>query len=410
MKWVYVSNYMNHHVQPLCDELFRRLGTDFCFIQTDEMTKERRDLGWGNEQLPTYVIKYMQDRETCDRLIMESDIAMIGWSSLPFSVMKQRFTNGKPAFRLSERIYKEGQWKRFSPRGLKAKEKEHGAFRDYPVYLLCVGAYVASDFRLIHAYPEKMYRFGYFTEVGECDFRQWTDSSVVKLLWTGRLMELKHPEYALHAAAELKRQGIAVQLDLVGDGPLRTALEQECRQLGLEEQVVFHGALQPKEVRQFMKSAAIFLFTSNYLEGWGAVVGEAMSCGCAVVASAEAGAVPFLIHSGQNGLTYEHNSYKEFLKQVLLLANDSAYAQKLGMEARQTVETLWNAETAVQRLLCFCEEQEHATEVTTAKSGARMTHRQMPHYEDEGPLTPAPILKAQSFFRTLQEKNHQDHG
>lgn len=218
MKLVYVSNYMNHHVKPLCDELYAALGEDFCFVQTDEMTKERKALGWGGDALPRYVKKYTLEKEACDTIVLESDIAIIGWSSLPFEIMERRFSNGKPAFRLSERIYKEGRWKRFSPRGLKAKEKEHGSFRNLPVYLLCVGAYVAGDFDLIHCYPDKMYRWGYFTEVTDCDFRQWRDTSEVRLLWAGRLMDLKHPEFALRAASVLKEKGISFQLDIVGDG------------------------------------------------------------------------------------------------------------------------------------------------------------------------------------------------
>ena len=48
-----------------------------------------------------------------------------------------------------------------------------------------------------------------------------------------------------------------------------------------------------------MEKSHIHLFTSNHLEGWGAVVNEAMNSGCAVVANREAGAVPYLIEHGK---------------------------------------------------------------------------------------------------------------
>ena len=43
---------------------------------------------------------------------------------------------------------------------------------------------------------------------------------------------------------------------------------------------------------------------SGRKEGWGAVVNEAMSSGCAVVADAEAGSVPYLIENSKDGFIY----------------------------------------------------------------------------------------------------------
>ena len=40
MKTTFVSNYINHHQIPFCDALYRRLGEDFTFIQTEPMEEE----------------------------------------------------------------------------------------------------------------------------------------------------------------------------------------------------------------------------------------------------------------------------------------------------------------------------------------------------------------------------------
>ncbi|MCI1134699.1 hypothetical protein MOP89_02730 [Enterococcus gallinarum] len=34
MKVIYVSNFMNHHVRPVADELFETLGNNFIFVET----------------------------------------------------------------------------------------------------------------------------------------------------------------------------------------------------------------------------------------------------------------------------------------------------------------------------------------------------------------------------------------
>ena len=41
MKVVFVSNYLTHHQLPFCHAMNAKLGSDFCFIETEEMTQER---------------------------------------------------------------------------------------------------------------------------------------------------------------------------------------------------------------------------------------------------------------------------------------------------------------------------------------------------------------------------------
>ena len=101
----------------------------------------------------------------------------------------------------------------------------------------------------------------------------------VRLLWAGRFLKLKHPEYALRAAKYLAQQGISFHLDMVGGGALEESLRKQAADWHLGHCITFHGFQPPQNVRRFMEEANIFLFTSNYLEGWGAVLNEAMNSG-----------------------------------------------------------------------------------------------------------------------------------
>ena len=107
------------------------------------------------------------------------------------------------------------------------------------------------------------------------------------------MISLKHPEFAVKLAGKLKEQGYSFELHFAGGGPMEEALKQEAAALGVAEKIVFHGFLKPQEVRSLMKRCQLHVFTSNYLEGWGAVVSEAMNSGCCVVANRQIGAVPF---------------------------------------------------------------------------------------------------------------------
>ena len=57
MKIVFLSNYYTHHQAPFCEAMYMRLGNDFCFIQTSEMTESRLNLGWGMDSIPSLVKK-----------------------------------------------------------------------------------------------------------------------------------------------------------------------------------------------------------------------------------------------------------------------------------------------------------------------------------------------------------------
>ncbi|MDE7404373.1 MAG: glycosyltransferase family 1 protein, partial [Lachnospiraceae bacterium] len=159
-------------------------------------------MGWNTEGegLP-YVCRLYEEEEQALQLIMESDVLLAGWSNREDLVQK-RLNAGKLTIRISERLYREGQWKAISPKGLMHKFKEHTRYRKSPAYLLCAGAYVPSDFHIIHAYPEKMFKWGYFPETryyAEDKYEQMKpeDGKTVDIIWAGRFIPLKHPEYMI---------------------------------------------------------------------------------------------------------------------------------------------------------------------------------------------------------------------
>lgn len=172
MKITFVSNYINHHQIPLSDELFATLGDDYRFIQTEEMEAERVQMGWDADTnaLP-YLLKYYEKPEECKKLIMDSDVVVFGGTD-DESYITKRLQAQKPVIRYSERLYRDGQWKAVSPRGLRKKYLDHTRYRKSPVYLLCAGAYVPSDFHIVRAYPDKMFRWGYFPPFVKQDVEQ----------------------------------------------------------------------------------------------------------------------------------------------------------------------------------------------------------------------------------------------
>lgn len=65
----------------------------------------------------------------------------------------------------------------------------------------------------------------------------------------------------------------------------------------------------------------------------GAVVDEAMSCGCAVVASNVTGAGAAIIKHGMNGFLFSPKDWRGLSAQLVQLANDETLRRRLCVEA-----------------------------------------------------------------------------
>ena len=358
MKITFISNYINHHQIPLANELYSSMGDNYHFIQTEPMEEDRVKMGWGKEvkDIP-YLLHFYEEPEKCKKLLLESDVVVCGGIE-DESYIQPRLQKDLFTIRCSERIYKTGQWKMISPRGLIKKYHDHIRYRNKDVYLLCAGGYVADDFRLIYAYPNKMMKWGYFVENYKYDidelFAKKNSKDETVILWVGRMLKLKHPEYAVYMASELIKQGKKFKLKFIGDGEEKQTVEELVQRFKLQDSVEFMNFMSPQEVRQEMEMADILLMTSNRIEGWGAVVNEAMNAGCVVVASHIVGSVPYLIQHKTNGLVFKSGSYISLTKQVLNVIDDKDYRKSLGTEAYRTISELWNAGVAAKRFVEFC--------------------------------------------------------
>ncbi|MCR5800475.1 MAG: glycosyltransferase family 4 protein [Lachnospiraceae bacterium] len=352
---VMISNYINHHQIPFCNEMYGILGEDYTFIQTEPMEAERADMGWSvDESAIPYLKLLYKDEEACRKLIDECDMLLVGWQEREDLIIP-RMKQGKLTVRISERLYREGRWKAVSPKGLLRKYKEHTRFRNSDsAFLLCNGSYVAGDFSLIHAYPDKMYKFGYFPEFRKLDASKKPPMDEIQLIWAGRFMPLKHPEYVVRLAADMVDMGYNFRIHFIGSGEMEEDLKATVAKGELEDYVFFYGFISPGEVRELMDGCHIHLFTSNHLEGWGAVVNEGMNSGLAEVVSIEAGAAQYLIRNGKNGLLYD-GSYEDLREKVLMLMDDHAYIERLGQNAYETIATLWNPKHAAEEVMRFYE-------------------------------------------------------
>lgn len=351
MKLVFVSNYYNHHQSALSEAFYKLTNGSYCFIETEPIEEERTKMGWGQKEVPDYVKKsYISDsnRIECQNMIDTADVVVYG--SCPEKMIKSRLQQGKLTFKYSERLYKEDfKWYEQPLRFVKNYcrgwcRKNH--------YLLCASAYSYADFQRTFNFTNRAFKWGYFPAVKSYNIEELIkDKDTASILWTARFIDWKHPEIPVLIAEKLKKEGYHFKLNLIGNGIMEAEIAEMINNKNLGDCVSMLGAMKPEEVRKHMEQSEIFLFTSDFNEGWGAVLNESMNSGCAAVASHAIGSVPFLINDGENGLIYKNDDIDDLYNKVKLLLDNPERCKELGANAYKTLTSKWNAELAAERFV-----------------------------------------------------------
>lgn len=384
---VFVSNFFNHHEKYFCDALYSNPNVDFHFVQTQPMDEERIKLGWGIDigNIPYCVCSYGENQkyertlELCD----SADVVILG--SAPYDFVSNRIKNNKFTFYYAERLFRKGLWHMFYPKTFFTVLKRFILpGRKSNFYLLAASGYTAIDTKRIFAFKNRRFKWGHFIDVTHLEKRkEESNHEVLRLLWVGRFLKLKHPEYPIQIAKTLKDKNKSFVLDIIGTGEQEAYIKDLIAKLDLFDVVKLHGSMKPEEVRDYMQKADIYMFTSDFNEGWGAVLGESMISGCAVVTGHGIGATPFLVSHKENGLVYETGNYSSFERNVIYLVESKDLREKLSQNAIETMRCLWNPQVAADRFYRLCESL-----LTTGT----------PVFYENGPLSKAELIK-NNWFR-----------
>ncbi len=127
-----------------------------------------------------------------------------------------------------------------------------------------------------------------------------------RLVCVGRLGAQKGHSILVQAAGVLHREGVPLELVLVGDGELRPQIEALIRAEGLEGVVQITGWASGAEVRQHILSGRAMVMTS-FAEGLPVVIMEAYALGRPVLAT-EIAAIPELVREGETGWLFAAGS------------------------------------------------------------------------------------------------------
>jgi glycosyltransferase involved in cell wall biosynthesis len=167
-----------------------------------------------------------------------------------------------------------------------------------------------------------------------------------RIICVANLRPEKRHDLLIQAFASAVRQHPDAELILVGDGPLRTQLEDQVRELNLTARVTFTGAVT--DVWPLLADADVFALSSQY-ETLGIAVLEAMAAGLPAVVTGVGGLVD-VVEPGETGLLVPAGRPDEFAAALIQLLDSPAERLRMGAAAQLRAADQ-RAEQMVERYL-----------------------------------------------------------
>ncbi|MGH7896510.1 MAG: glycosyltransferase [Candidatus Binatia bacterium] len=166
----------------------------------------------------------------------------------------------------------------------------------------------------------------------------------IRLLFCGRLIEKKGLGFAIEALALVKREGLRMELTVIGDGPLREELELRVAELDLRDEVRMVGAKTYPEFLSELGACHLLVQPSVTASdgdtegGAPTVLIEAQAAGKPIVTTAHAD-IPEIVHPGQSALVVPERDVSALAAALRTLAAEPGRWRSMAEAGRRHVES-----------------------------------------------------------------------
>lgn len=165
------------------------------------------------------------------------------------------------------------------------------------------------------------------------------------------LVDHKGHKYLIQATKILKEHSSNIKVIIVGEGPLRRALNKQARESNVEDTVFFLGFRE--DIPKILSSINLYVL-SSHLEGMGSSMLDAMACRLPVVATLTGG-IPEVVIQGKTGLLVPPRDPSDLAQAILKLYNDRALSSLLGQGGYEVVHQNFSAETMAEKIVLLYE-------------------------------------------------------
>lgn len=146
-------------------------------------------------------------------------------------------------------------------------------------------------------------------------------TNMYKLLQIGRLEDIKGQDISLHAVSKLIKLGFNIKLVFIGTGSTEKMLKELSRELKIEKNVNFFGAIPKEEIYKQINEYDILLQPSRE-EGFGLTIIEGMAAKIPVLVSDISGPLEVILHE-KIGTSFKSNNPESLSEKICyILKND----------------------------------------------------------------------------------------
>ena len=346
MKIVVVANSLIFHQAYFWDEIYKKENIELCYLSTYPLSEERAKMKYVDEKRNYLVNSFEISEEEISKIFYGVDFVFLG-NNYDKRVSKY-IKNAPRLIIMSEHISRRSsnllnKLSLIKNIGLSSTYKCKGER-----YLLAMSSYTYDDFKEF-GFKISSYRFGYFPSLDQIKDFPLENKDPYLIVWHGRILELKHVEFAVETLRVLHQLDSRYRLELIGEGEFQSKIEELVKVYNLEDSVTFMPFLDHDTIMQKLAGASIYVFGSDRQEGWGVALNEALASGLITFTNEKAGSAKFLMENEKNGFMF--SSLEELEKQIKTFSNMSE-TDVLNMRkaAKDIIFNMWNHINASNRL------------------------------------------------------------
>lgn len=180
------------------------------------------------------------------------------------------------------------------------------------------------------------------------------DDGPFRIITVARLVEKKGISYAVESIARIKEQGYLVKYTIVGDGELRSDLQQLVNRLGLAQEVEVIGWRRHDQVVKLMKDSHLLISPSIEVngdqEGIPNSLKEAMAMGLPVIGTNHGG-IPELIDEAESGFIIPEKDIVALAEKIIVLIENPQLWHNLGRNGANKIRREFDMEKLNDELI-----------------------------------------------------------
>ena len=177
------------------------------------------------------------------------------------------------------------------------------------------------------------------------------------ILSVGRLVPKKGFDVLIDACRLLQLRGAEFTCRIIGDGPMRSDLEEQVNQNSLFERIEWVGSVPSSDIVSYYEAADVFVLpcvveADGNRDGIPNVIAEAMAMELPVISSEISGIPELVVHNETGFLLQPHDS-DAVARAIATLVSDRHLSRHMGKAGRQRIKLVFDSKNCLERLYQF---------------------------------------------------------